>query len=854
LLDRMAGRLDETASRRHGHLLLLSGEAGAGKTTLLDAFRDDHRGPAVYWGTCDGIVPPRPFAPVFDIAASVGGGLQAALDAGDRDRVFEAFLLLLRRLAAGSIVVLEDLHWADDATLDLVRVIGRRLPGLPVLLVGTFRPEEVGRDHPLRLCLGDLARENVTELAVPALSLEAVGALAAGSGVDPLALHSATGGNAYFVTEALAGDGADLPATVRDAVLGRIARLSEEAQDVVRAASVLGPSCERDVLLDVAGHGTAELHECIERGLLEEDGSRIRFRHELAQSAVEAGLPHRRRTRLHARALTALRDSEMADNDRLAYHAAQANDGAAVLEFALPAGDRAGELGAHRTAAQHYAAALRFAGELDEPSRARLLERHAAECLPVDDAETALVSQRRALRLWRELGDVRAEGRALSDLSSRLWQAGDGDASLAAADEAVRLLHGLTPHDADLARAYARLAQRRLMAGMSEEVTRDAAERALALAEPTGADAVAVHALTTLGAMETYLGRETGWDSLERALRRAKTIGLGEEVGRILVNLVEAGRDLRRYEMADRYRDEALAHVGEHGVDRVFLEHRLLSDLAELDLDRGRWDEAERLAGSLLDRPRIGPIARVRALTVVGRLHARRGDRDPWQALDEADTLGVSDRLPLGAARVEAAWLEGDLPRARREAVIALAAAVEWDGDDPWWYGELAFWEWKAGGESRSTLQAAEPFVHHLEGRYAEAASFSRSIGSPYYEALALADSDGEDDLRLALELFHELGARPLARAVTRRLQAAGAHGVPRGPRPSTARNPRGLTPRELEVLTLVAAGLRNTEIADRLVLSRKTVDHHVSAILRKLEVPDRDAAAAEAARLGLRR
>jgi DNA-binding CsgD family transcriptional regulator len=186
--------------------------------------------------------------------------------------------------------------------------------------------------------------------------------------------------------------------------------------------------------------------------------------------------------------------------------------------------------------------------------------------------------------------------------------------------------------------------------------------------------------------------------------------------------------------------------------------------------------------------------------------------------------------------------------------VIALAAAVEWDGDDPWWYGELAFWEWKAGGESRATLQAAEPFVHHIEGRPRDAAALWRSIGSPYYEALALADSDGEDDLRLALELFHELGARPLARAVTRRLQAAGAHGVPRGPRPSTSRNPRGLTTRELEVLALIAAGMRNTEIADRLVLARKTVDHHVSAILRKLEVPDRDAAAAEAARLGLRR
>lgn len=133
-----------------------------------------------------------------------------------------------------------------------------------------------------------------------------------------------------------------------------------------------------------------------------------------------------------------------------------------------------------------------------------------------------------------------------------------------------------------------------------------------------------------------------------------------------------------------------------------------------------------------------------------------------------------------------------------------------------------------------------------------EAAALWRAIGSPYYEAVALADSDGEDALRLALATFHELGARPLAQEVVRRLRAAGAQGIPRGPRPSTTRNPRGLTARELEVLALVASGLRNTDIADQLVLSRKTVDHHVSAILRKLGVADRDAAAQEAARLGL--
>src|SRR5215213_5243847 len=189
-----------TAARRHGCLLLLAGEAGVGKTTLVEAFCRDRAEAETLWGTCDGIVPARPFAPLADIAARRGGPLQAALAEGDRNRVFEVFLTVLRRSEAGTVVVFEDLHWADDATLDLLHVVGRRLRELPLLLIGTFREEEVASDHPLRLALGELPAGTVTELKVPPLSVGAVQALAAGAGVDPVALHCSTAGNAFFVT------------------------------------------------------------------------------------------------------------------------------------------------------------------------------------------------------------------------------------------------------------------------------------------------------------------------------------------------------------------------------------------------------------------------------------------------------------------------------------------------------------------------------------------------------------------------------------------------------------------------------------------------------------------------------
>ena len=363
---------------------------------------------------------------------------------------------------------------------------------------------------------------------------------------------------------------------------------------------------------------------------------------------------------------------------------------------------------------------------------------------------------------------------------------------------------------------------------------------------------MAVHALTTVGMVEVYAEDKTGWRRLERALERARAAGLDWELGRILVNLVEAGRDLRRYGIADRYQEEALAHVSERGADRIFLLRRLLSDLAELDLERGRWEDAERLATSVLDSPQTAAIVRARGLTVLGRLRARRGDHDPWSPLDEADALGVSDNVPLAAARAETAWLAGDLPRARHEAEEALAGAAQLKIEDPWWRGELHFWIWKSGGTSELPPGTPEPYALQIVGRPREAAASWRSIGCPYQEALALADTGREDQLRIALASFQQLGARPMAVEVARRLRADGARRIPRGPRPSTAENPARLTRRELEVLALIGAGLRNGEIAERLVVSRKTIENHVAAILRKLQVSDRAAAAEEANRLRL--
>jgi len=855
LLEQLA-RVQRDTRRGPGRFILVSGEAGIGKTSLIETFcTEQATRTRVFRGTCDAITPPRAFGPLTDIADAVGGPLAHALNASDRDGVLQSFVALLRGHDRPGIVVLEDLHWADDATLDLVRVLGRRLRDLATLVIGTYRDDEVNAHHPLRLALGDLPAQAVTEIHVPPLTEAAIAAMARGKDLDPVALHAVTAGNPFFLTEVIAVGAGRVPPNVRDAVLARAARLSAPARWALQAASVLGPRWTPELLRGVAGCDDSAIEECRARGMLRDDDGMLRFRHDLAQRALAEALGPRDRTRLNARALTILRSgAAQEDPARLARHAVDAGDADAVLEFAPVAGDRAAALGAHREAAAHYEAALHFAEGLDERKLAELLEAHARECRITDRIDAAIASQMQAIDRWHRLKDIRREGDCLQSLSMMLWLAGDGDRALETAEQAVTLLEPVTPHGPELARAYAALAQRVTNAG-DDERGPAIASRALRLADTIGEERVAVHALATIGLSEAFLGVEKGWSRLEESARRAMAAGLEEDAARALINLVETARDLRRYDLADGYRDETVAYVDDHDLD--LYRRRLSGDLAELALERGRWDEAAELADALLAASGTAPLSRAKGLLVIGRLRARRGDGDPWAPLDEAlELLGPAgdyqDLCPTYAARTEAAWLESDVTRAMAEARQGLDLASKYP-NDVWWLGEAAFWSWRVGLIRELPAGIALPYMLHATGCYHEAGLAWQAVGCPYHQAQALADSSEEADLRQSLALLNALDAQPLARVVRERLRTTGARRIARGPHRSTRRNPARLTEREVEVLAHLSDGRSNAEIAERLVVSPKTVDHHVSAILRKLGVHDRAAAARLAERLAMK-
>jgi ATP/maltotriose-dependent transcriptional regulator MalT len=268
---------------------------------------------------------------------------------------------------------------------------------------------------------------------------------------------------------------------------------------------------------------------------------------------------------------------------------------------------------------------------------------------------------------------------------------------------------------------------------------------------------------------------------------------------------------------------------------------------------QGRWDDAVRVAPDVLRRAQ-GAISPMTALIALGRVRARRGDPGTWDTLDEALELarpgGHLQRLGhVHAARAEAAWLAGDRERTRHEARAAYELALA--KRHLWFAGELAYWRWKAADLGEAPDWIAEPYRLQLAGSAGAAAAAWRAQGCPYEAARALAESEDEPLLLEALSELERLGAQPAAKLVRQTLRTRGA-AVPRRPRPATRSNPAELTSRELDVLRLVAAGMRNSDMADELVISRRTVDHHVSAILRKLSVRTRGEAAAAATRLGL--
>jgi DNA-binding CsgD family transcriptional regulator len=844
----------ESARAGQGRLALVVAEAGGGKTALVERFcAENVDGLDAFWGACDPLSTPRPLAPFLDIAASAGGELSRLAQQGaGRDALLEALLARVRG-GALQVLVIEDAHWADEATLDLLLVLGRRVASTRSLIVVTYRDEEVGPQHPLRAMLGDLPSTPVLHrLTLAPLSAAAVTTLAALRGRDARDLHARAGGNPFFVTEVLDAGGADsLPETVRDAVLARAARLSPDARQVLNACAVIPLRVEPWLLSGLLGPNSAALEECVSAGMLLDISGSFSFRHELARQAVEEAIPRTMRVELHHQALALLKNSAHGEPDpsRLTHHALAADLRDEVLRYAPAAAARAASLGSHREAATLYRRALEVADTMPLAERVEMLGRYAGECYLIHQLEEAVEAVSRAIEGSRALGDRRGEGDALRRLSRYLWIMGRSHDARPMALAAVELLESLEPGP-ELAMAWGVMSHLAMVDQRVDEAI-DWGTRAIALAEPLGADETVAHALNTIGTAELLGGIEAGREKIERSLALALDAGLAYAVARAYNNLGWVALHERRGAPAERWLTEGIIWCEEHGMELSRTQQR--AELAGVYLMRGDIDEAERLADEILRRAGTSSaFFDCEPFVVRGLIRARRGDAGAWEDLDRAESLAVSAGEIHGiatvlCARAEAAWIEGDDARAADEARRARDLAPGRWG--PWYRGEIAAWL-RRGGAAFEPGDMPAPYALETAGRWREAAETWDVLGCRYEAALCRCQGDDPAALRQGLEALEALGASATASRVSRDISARGTR-LPRRPR-RTGSNVLGLTGRELEVLRLVATGLSNRGIGRQLFVAESTAARHVANLFAKLGASSRAQAVAIAAQRGL--
>jgi DNA-binding CsgD family transcriptional regulator len=838
----------------HGRAVLVSGEAGIGKTSLVEQFVE-RRPPGVraLWGACEALFTPRPLGPLYDIAQQAQTPLRAVLSStANRAALFAAVMDECTSGPAPTILVIEDIHWADEATLDLIKYLARRIHQAPTLLLLTYRDDDFSRDHPLRLVFGDLPARDVTRLRLPPLSEAAVAALAEKADRPAADLYLATGGNPFFLIEALVSDAPGVPASISDAVLAQVSRRSSEAQRTLELVSVVPNKIEWWLFEAIGAEDTAAFEECLRAGMLHLDGEAVGFRHELARQAVESALSTARRRALHAAVVRALleRGVEQASLARLAHHAAQAEDSALALRFAPAAAKQASDRGAHREAAAHYATALRYADGLVPEQRARLLDGLSREYYLTRQNEDAVAPCKAALEIWRSLDQKERVGHDLCRLSRLSWILDRNAEAAYHGMAAVELLETLPP-GRELAAAYGNMSQLRLL-----ESDIAAAllwgKRAIALAERLDDSEAMSYALNNVGTAELAVGDEGGQAKLERSLQLALEHGFEDHAARAYANLADEMIKRHDYAQARIYIQDGMAYCAER--DLVSWCYCLQGHQARARLDQGDWIGAEEDATAILRVPWASGTNRGPALLVLGYVRLRRGDPGAEALLDEARDLALAtgelERIaPMAAARAEWRWLQGDRDQCVAEAKAGFQLALK--HHYPSYWGEAAIWLWRGGGLGAVPPRIPGPHALQISGDWRAAAALWEQVGCPYDQALALTDGD-EPAQRAALAIFERLGGASAADLTRRRLRAHGVRGLPRGPRPTTRANPQGLTPRQLEILLLLAEGLHNSEIADRLSTTPKTVDHHVSAVLAKLEVRSRAEAVRVAYELGL--
>lgn len=839
-----------------GHIFLINGEAGIGKSSLARAFLQEVENRCnIYSSLCDSLFSPRPLGPVYDLALQIDQHL-AAINRSPDDRIL-LFARIVQSFAQQSravVVLIEDIHWADEATLDFIKYFARRIRQGRCLLLLTYRDNEVTPEHPLRHVVGELLPGSFTRMQLPPLSKSTVQELAAKKGYNGEDLFNVSGGNPFYVTEILSSYSPGLPDNIRDSILSIFNKGNEVTRNAWQLLGIVPEGLDCEWMPTFDAQFPEAIESCLSQGIIIIRQNRIHFKHELYRRTMEASLSPFRRLQLNKKIIELFLPyfEEQGAIERIVHYAKNAGERNLVSKYAPQAAQQAASVGAHTEAAKLYLVAIKYDDHEDPARLIRLYEAYSYECYLSNQVEEAIIYQAKALKMQQLNGDKTQVGNSLRILSRLSWFAGQRKE---AEEYGLRSVEIFSDQELSKAKtmAWSNMAQLKMLADEAEEAVKWGM-LAIGMANEDGDMETLCHALNNVGSAEARVAAtaEAGRKKLTESLSLALQHSFHEHAARAYTNLIAIAINDRDYEMTHDYLDKGLNYCEERDLHswRAYIQ----SWKARMLLETGNWQQALDIAMALGSYSGQPAIVKITIALVQATVAVRTGKGEALGLLQEAVRMAFETKehqriIPVAIAGMEYEWIKAKpvFTAAEMETIFALIERTKNASLNL----QAAYWIHKARPNEPGARTLFAKYFQQKNSDPELAAAYQRWSQCPYEKALLLFEGSAEEKRR-AIAALRELGADLICEKLISEMRSSGIRNIPRGMRASTKANPAQLTSRELDILQLLKTGAPNKEIAASLFISPKTVDHHISSILFKLDVPSRAKAVKEAEILGI--